>query len=729
LSQKTRKIKSAPRSRDSWWLAALILAGVLAYWNSFDAPLVFDDLLTIQRNAAVRFGDFDWHLLNPRAVLYLTFTLNYAWTQQEVWSYHLINLIFHLLNSILIFFIAQHIFRRLSYKYDATWAALLAAGFFVLHPVQTESVTYISSRSELLSTGFYLLGFLAFIKIPERRIGFLLSLLLAIPFVLGLGSKETAISFPAALFIYDFIFLSSGSFRPMLTRWRFYVTFLIGGIAAGLYIVFVNLRGSVGVGLAGHLSTLQYFLTQLRVIVRYVLLILLPVGQNLDYDFRPSTSPFEPAVIASFFFLGALVFLAWFLRRRSPVLSFSILWFFLTLAPTSSFIPILDVIFEHRLYLPLAGVCLSFPVLADLAGEQVRKRFAVKIKAVSLASALLLLLMIATVMRNQVWRDEVRLWTDVVSKSPHKVRAHSSLAWAYFKRGQYDQAIGVINSAITLAPASRRDLRDVLGNLFFQTGRYDDAVKLFTEGTHDTDQGVLPMEYNNLGVAYLYKWNRLQSQHAQIAEQEFLEQKEKILRAALQAYETCVRLDRAGQIFGAVDSIVNIASFLEELDDLETKALARLEDKTTFNDLYIVGKVAFQRGNYARADEYFEKAEKVRQDEKLVYFNHGYALNALNQKDRAIDKYLQAIRTDPIFSLAHHNLALIYMQKSDFPRAIEHFQEVLRYDPNHLETNLNLAKIYGAEGKMELARKHLTTVMNVSPGNPQVMQIWQQLGL
>jgi len=111
-----------------------------------------------------------------------------------------------------------------------------------------------------------------------------------------------------------------------------------------------------------------------------------------------------------------------------------------------------------------------------------------------------------------------------------------------------------------------------------------------------------------------------------------------------------------------------------------------------------------------------------------LYFNHGYALDQLKQDDRAIDKYIQAIRLDPIFIEAHHNLGLIYLRKSDFNKAADAFAEVLRQDPKHVSSNLNLARIYMTKGDKTAARSYLRTVLEVSPGDQQAAQLWQQLG-
>ena len=716
-------------TRSGPWIAfAILFAVTLAgYWNSFGAPLVFDDLSTIQRNTGVFFREFYWNLLSARSVLYLTFTLNYMWSGQQVWSYHLINFLLHLLNGLFIFVLAEQIFRNIGNSFQrCRQYAVLAAAFFLVHPVQTESVTYISSRSELLSTFFYLLGLLVYVLWPKERIGLLCSLAVAVPYFFGLGSKETVISLPAAIFLYDFLFLSKGEFKGLSPRWRFYLTYVVGGLAAVYYILAVALRGSVGARLPGHLSSWQYFLTQLRVIVHYIRLIFFPVGLNLDYDFMPSNSPLEPAVIASFLFLCGVVLLGWTLRRRSPVFAFSIFWFLVTLAPTSSVLTILDVIFEHRLYLPLAGVCLSFPLFIQLIYEKLRERLSIPGNTLRYASVILIGLIAGTIMRNYTWGDEVRLFKDVVSKSSRKERPYNALAWAYYKRGEFNKGIEVLEAGVEKVPSKINTLSDTLGNLYLKVGQYDKAVQLFQKSTGVFTGPDLAQVYNNLGVAYLYEWNDLQVHRAQFSDEEYRARREQILKPAADAFSKALEIDH--DMPWAVDSYVNVMSYRGKGGELEAMALERLKQKERYDDLYTIGKMAFNNGDYAKADEYFEKAEKQRNDVKILFFNHGYALTELKQDDRAIEKYIEAIRVDPIFIEAHHNLGLLYMRRNEYTKAAEAFAEVLRQDPKHVSSNLNLAKIYIAQGNKPLARSYLKTVLDVSPGDQQAAALWQQLG-
>jgi tetratricopeptide (TPR) repeat protein len=740
MTRKNPPKRKAQSSVPALWLilCGMLSLGVIAYWNSFGVPFVFDDLLTVQRNAAVRFGAVDWNpLAGGRALLFATLTLNYLWTAQTVWSYHLVNLVFHLINGVLVFFIAEHIFEKV--KPDARRNrifAFLAAGVFVLHPLQTESVTYISSRSELLSLIFYLAAFLLFIKWPEAKIGFFLSLLIGLLFVLGISSKETVISLPATVFLYDFLFLSRASFRPMLQRWRFYGVFLAGGIGVAYYVATNILQGSIGATPKGHLSYFSYFLTELRVIVRYIYLIFLPIGQTLDYDFRPSSSPFELKVIASFLFLSATVFLAWRIRKTQPVIAFSVFWLFLTLAPTSSFVPILDVIFEHRMYLPLAGFCVCAPLLLELTARKLTDWFDVPLGPTPYFVIVLGSLLVATHLRNETWGTEVGLYEDVLAKAPYKDRAYTGLSWALFKKGDYERAIQTMKQGLVALPDRRKDFADTLGNLYLKTGRYNEAVDVFKEAIRlNKDPKWIAVEENNLGVSYMYMWDALKKRVNEMPDAQFKQEAAKLLFPSRDAFFKAVQLDP--DMTYAFDSYVNVSYDMGAADALESSALVDLEKKESFNSLYAVGKIAFQRAvsginpaaNWARAAEYFSKAEKLKPEIKLLYFNHAYALRQLNRKDEAMETYLKAIRVDPIFIEAHHNVAMIYMERKQYQEAISHLQEVLRYDPNHKSANETLAKLFVAIEDKETARKHLRTILAYSPNDPEVLDLWKKLGL
>src|ERR1051326_3555143 len=662
--------------------AGLFASTFAAYWNSFCGPFVFDDLQTIQRNASVRFGDMGWAFY-PRALLFKTFSWNSLWSGQEVWSYHVVNFVLHFLNGLLVFLIADRILRPTGQdsRRSSIYAAL-AAALFLLHPIQTESVTYISSRSELLSTFFYLVGFLVFILWPVNDIGLVCGAVVGLVYVLGMGAKETAITLPAAIFLYDFIFLSSGSWRRLLLRWRFYSLYIAGVFATSDYLLTVGLKDAIGSHVPGNLAPWHYFLTETRVLVRYIQLIFLPLDLNLDYDFRPSLTVFDPVVLMSVAILLGLAVLAYRLRRSGPVFAFSIFWFFLTLAPTSSIAPITDVIFEHRMYLPLAGLAISFPLLMEKFSRRVYLY----------CCCILVALLIGTVARNYVWGDEVRLFTDVVAKSPLKKRPYNALAFAYYKRGDYDHAVTVLEQGQKKIPDSAADLGHVLATMYLKQGQYDKAIALFQKELQVTSGPQLAETYNSLGMAYLYAWIDLQNRHNEMTAAEFDSKKEQVLTPAADAFLKSLQI--APDTPATLDEYINTMYWLGKGGELESSAFGRLKTNPKpqkvqqFSDLYTIGEVAFNNGDYAKADNYFEEAEKINKDVKILYFNHGYALTKLKQDERAIEKYIQAIRIEPIFIEAHHNLGLIYMRRNQYDKAIESFTAVLRLEPKHARAHL-----------------------------------------
>src|SRR5438093_807556 len=549
--------------------SALFASTLTAYWNSFNAPFVFDDLATIQRNTQVRFGEFGWSLISPRAILYKTFTFNYLLSGQEVWSYHLFNFVLHFLNGMLIFAIADRTFRGLlSEAGRSRLYAALTTAFFLLHPLQTESVTYISSRSELLSTFFYLIGLVTFVLWPKDRTGFYCSLAVGVTYFFGLGSKEPVVTLPAAIFVYDYLFISHAEFRPVFSRWRFYLTYVVGASVAIVYLL-IKLKSTLG-----GMSSWQYFLTETRVLVRYIRLIVFPVGLNLDYDFRLSSRFFEPAVLGSLALLAALLFLGWWLRQSRPVFAFSIFWFFVTISPTSSVVPIVDVIFEHRLYLPLVGVAFSFPFLVEFAYARLRQRAPNPRMVITFSSVILTALLVGTVMRNYVWSDEVRLFKDVVAKSPGKQRSYNQLAWAYFKRAEYDRAIDILQQAFKKMPDNTADLSDTLGTMYLKAGQYDKAIALLEKTTHSFQGDRLAVAYNNLGVAYLYKWTDLQQHSSGMSNDEFDARNEAVLRPAAEAFSKGLEVDP--NMPSSLDSYVNVMCYRGKQGEVETAALQKV---------------------------------------------------------------------------------------------------------------------------------------------------------
>ncbi|MEK7817763.1 MAG: tetratricopeptide repeat protein, partial [Actinomycetota bacterium] len=458
-------------------LALIVLVGVFAYWNSFKVPFVFDDDPIIAGNINLReFGTTITGTYHSRVVGFLTFALNYKINGLDVTGYHAFNLAIHLTSALLVFWLVTLTLKtpflkqsRLSRPASVPLTvALFCALIFVAHPVQTQAVTYIVQRFASLATMFYLLAVVMYAKwrlsaedpkaaglfggritvdLPVKR-GFFFAASLAAT-LLAMGTKENAVTLPAVLALWEFSFFGGAVKKRLAGLLPFALTLPV--IPLVQVIGGMSLTSAPGVpGVTSPPPAIDYLLTQLRVIVTYIRLLFFPSGQNLDYDYPVYRSFLDPNVFMSFVFLLLVAGLGVFLWRHAKreagyaplrLIAFGIFWFFITLSVESSFITIADVIFEHRLYLPSAGLIIAVVVAAAMATESLQERVAwIARAAVPLAAAAVVALSLATFSRNQAWADPITLWQDTVAKSPGKARAHYNLGFYLQHSGQIERA-------------------------------------------------------------------------------------------------------------------------------------------------------------------------------------------------------------------------------------------------------------------------------------------------
>jgi hypothetical protein len=348
-------------------IAALVL---IAYSNTFTAAFHFDDTPSIVDNQAIRHLTWDSFLgqfSGTRPIVNLSLFLNYQLSGLNVVGWHIFNIGFHIANSIFVYILILWTLNlpSLSARYGGARAkrmALIGSLLFALHPVQTESVTYVISRTELLATFFYLATFLFFIQSVRTGksayfIGcFLMSLL-------AMGSKEWAVTLPAVLLLYDFLFIAEGKIKPLLSRSIAYIlTALPWGFVA--YNMMTSNLSGAGFGISGQrdITPWTYQLTSLNVLWTYIRLLVLPINQNLDYSYPVAKTLFEfPTFFSLIGHLCVIAASLWvYVKKKWTLIPFGAAWFYITLSPTQSFVPILDVIFEHRLYLPSIGFVFVF---------------------------------------------------------------------------------------------------------------------------------------------------------------------------------------------------------------------------------------------------------------------------------------------------------------------------------------------------------------------------------
>lgn len=486
-------------------IALLCLLGIAVYSNTMHNGFHLDDNYSITANISIIKLDrlkTIWNFWPTRFLTYLSVALNYHFGKLDVAGYHVFNIIIHLGASILVWWLTLLTLSTPRMKDEAIarhagLIALFAGLVFVSHPVQTQAVTYIIQRATSMSSLFYLASLCLYAKfrLSQETVSspwcYAGSLTAA---VLAMFTKEMALTLPFAILLYEFTFIKNGE-KP---GWRYLAPFL-----ATLFIVPATMIAAKTVDFVHmrripetfpNISPGHYLLTQFHVMVTYLRLLILPLNQNIDYDYPVARSFFEPSTLASFLLLAAIIITAVCIRKKYRLISFSVLFFFLVLLPESSIIPIRDLIFEHRLYLPTFGFALFLvSALYYLLGHKNIKLMAGILIAMTVFYAAL------AYQRNFVWKDELTLWTDALKKSPHKVRPYLQLATIYQDEGDLDRAIAYCDQAIRYGPNDERGYNN-RGNAYARKGEHDKAIADFTK-VMQINQGYI-FAYTNRGLSY-----------------------------------------------------------------------------------------------------------------------------------------------------------------------------------------------------------------------------------
>ncbi len=478
---------------------AIVLAGLLAYSNTFAVPFQLDDGKSIVENPAVR--DVASFLATPgiptRAVAYFTFALNGSLHGLSVAGYHAVNLAVHLGAALCLAALTAFACRRAepadpALRDGAAAAGLVAGLLLVAHPLETQAVTYVVQRLASLAALLYLATLLAYghaavAERPARR-ALLYALSLGL-LALALFTKENAVTLPFALVALDLALLPGTPRRRALRLAPFAV------LTAAFLAVYLSPARAVATAASEYRESAApaalpawaaYLLSQPRVVLAYLRLLVLPVGQNLDHDPPAPASPLETGVILPALALAALLggpaALAWCARRRSALARlglFALALFAAGLAVESSVVPLADAMAEHRMYLPSAGLFLGAGALAAWSLPRLSPRR--RTLALAGGAVVLLALGAATFARNAVWRSRLSLWTDALQKSPAKSRPYVYVAQDHLERGDARGAIALLERAAGLkSPAPHVFLN--LGLAYERAGLPGRAERAYREG-------------------------------------------------------------------------------------------------------------------------------------------------------------------------------------------------------------------------------------------------------
>jgi Tfp pilus assembly protein PilF len=433
------------------WPYALVSAVALIivfelYGPALHGPFLYDD--SYLAYTLPSFADLPlraW-IAGVRPLLMFTFWLSFQQAGAgNTYPYHVFNVFLHFLNGVLIYLAVRKILNWA--KVDLSTSEILsifAAGLFLFHPIQTEAVTYVASRSDTLSVFFVLAAFVVFLYRKAVAISSGMAVAVLVLFGAAVLSKEHSVALLGLLLLTDYFWNPGFSLDGIRRNWRLYALSALAAVA-GLAFVWALLTGAstAGFGLKDF-TWYQYFFTQCRAVWVYLRIFVLPWGQNIDHDFPISRSIVDHGAIVGLIALLVLIGLAWYYRRKFPLISYGVFAYLILMSPTSSVIPIHDTLVEHRLYLAFIGLLLITVGLLS-RWKTTRATMITALSIVLLAEAAF------TYQRNELWGDAVSIWRDSVANSPNKVRPRFQLAFAYYQSGHCAESVDEFGNAAQLA--------------------------------------------------------------------------------------------------------------------------------------------------------------------------------------------------------------------------------------------------------------------------------------
>ena len=698
--------------------AAIAAAGLAAYANSFSGSFVLDDTPSIVGNTTIRhLSQLKAILTTPagsglpvdgRPMLNLSLAINYAISGTGVWSYHAINIAIHIFAGLALFGIVRRTLRSMAGRPGARMnlgpdgpdlAAMAVALLWIVHPLQTESVTYIVQRAESLMGLFYLLTLYCFIRYAEIRprdgetaeaagtgSGTWAALSIACCFF-GMASKEVMVSAPIIVWLYDRTFVS-GTFQK---AWREHRQLYIGLASSWLLLAYLvigtNSRGH-SVGFSSAIAWPVYALTQFGAVAHYIRLAFWPHPLVFDYGSAVAggLGDVAPQMAIVVLLLAGTLWAIW----KRPPLGFCGAWFFAILAPTSSIVPVAtQTMAEHRMYLSLAAVV----TLAVLAVYCVAGRRSVPaLLAVALGLGLL------TARRNEDYRSELSIWNLTVAQRPDSWRAHTDLGIILAEDpARLPEAMAQFEEALRLkpdAPEVHLNLATVLAenpaHLQEAISHYEEALRLKPDSSE---------AHFDLAIALAKDPGRLQD--------------------AISNYEESLRLNP-----GSAATHNNLAIVLERIPGRIPDVISHFEEALRIDPdnadahFNLANVLSLDPARVPDAISHYEQALRIKPD----YAEAHYDLAVLLAEDPArvpdaISHYEQALRFKPDYPEAHNDLAIALARDPGLQKdAISHFEEALRLKPDYAEAHNNLANLLARDpGKLPEAVAHYEQALRINP--------------
>ncbi len=652
-------------------ILALTLVTSAAYWPVLGNGFVnFDDDRYVYDNPRVQdglsTGGLAWAFRSTTNANWHPLTWISHMIDCQIWKlnplgHHLTNLLLHLANTVLLF----TLFVRLT---GFTWRSAFVAALFAVHPLHVESVAWVAERKDVLSTLFFLLTLMAYVRYSERPDVKRYALVTAL-FVFGLMAKPMLVTVPLVMLMLDYwpirrlarqMDRKNGP-RPAVRRLLVErIPLFALTLASCVVTMHVQRAGGAfnsteGVALSDRLSTVAAGYGA------YIIKMLWPVELGVIYPYPAGGVPAWQVAGSLLLFLGISV-LAWMTRRTRPYLAFGWLWFVVTLLPVIGIVQVgSQFIADRYTYIPLIGL---FVAISWGIGDLLRRQDRLISVTAAPAAILILLLAAGTFAQSRHWKDGYTLFTHTLSVAAPSASAHTNLGIACAERGDQDAAIEHYRKALELDP-NHANARFNLGNAYFRKRMFDDAVREYLTAVEQYQQSELSGSarvQTNLGDAY---------------------QKLRMYDLAEEQYRKA--LDSEPDYMPA---ITNLGTLLKET------------------------------GRFDEAEVLFRSALGVSSKDAESHSSLGVALAGQNRLDEAIEEFRTAIRLDPKHAGAHVNLANVYASRREFDKAAKEYRMAIKCEPDSMEAHHNLGLVLKMQGDLDGAIAELRKAVDINPSAP-----------
>jgi tetratricopeptide (TPR) repeat protein len=600
--------------------------------------------------------------------------------------HHLTNVLFHIANTLLLFWILKKMT-------DALWASFFVAAAFALHPLHVESVAWIAERKDVLSGLFWMLTIACYIRYCEQP-SIKRYLLVFLVFALGLMAKPMLVTLPFVLLLLDYWPLGRLQWGHQTDNqewsvWRLVrekIPLFILTIASSVITFIVQqMGGAMDVGESYSLGV--RISNALVCYAGYIIKMVYPARLAVLYPHPGANLPMWQPIVSLLIIVAASAVVI-YAGRRQRYLAVGWFWYLGTLVPVIGLVQVgAQAMADRYTYLPLIGIFIMVGWgIGEIAAKWRERETVLGICAGVVLAAFL----ICTRLQVRYWQDNFKLFGHSVAVTEDNFLMHDSYGGALFEKGQLDESIAQFREALRINPKYLGAKRNI-GIVLLKQGKTDEGIKVLTEVVNS--KGEWPKAHNYLGLAYAEKGE---------------------FEIAIEHYKEAVRLKP-----DYVEAIANLGIALKEQGQVNEaikeweKALSLKPDEPDVH--YNMGLAMVEQYKYDEAAEHFIAALASKPDWAEAHYNLGCAYYKQGKFDLTIEQCAEALRLKPDYYNAHYNMGLALVQQGKYDDAARHINAALESKPDWPEAHHNLGYVYYRQGKLDLAAEQCVEALRLAP--------------